>query len=190
MFKYWSSHCYEREVISVINTITGIIFKLIVLILLQSDKMLSWCERCWIQQMCLRRKKSANIFHLINTFLILLSLVFNLLNSNNSSEMWRSTHQLSALTFTHTTSNRRTSERTSAATIPFTTLYWIGRWLGVLTRALNPPLCLLKSEVVWMGMGQVDLKGGPPDGSYQANRETTGRERMREREKSAGGVID
>lgn len=27
-----------------------------------------------------------------------------------------------------------------------------------MTRALNPALCLLKSDVVWMGQEQVDLK--------------------------------
>lgn len=96
----------------------------------------------------------------------------------------------SSLTFIHTNtrtlSNRWTSESALTATTPFTTLWWIGRWLGVLTRALNPRLCLLKCEVVWMGNGAGWLKRGPPNGSYQANRETGERENEWERKECWG----
>lgn len=50
-----------------------------------------------------------------------------------------------------------------------------GEVMEVLTRVLNPPLCLLKSELLWTGMGQVDLKEVPPDGCYQANRGADGK---------------
>lgn len=132
-----------------------------------------------------QNKQTPSVKHLLDSFVSCVQSS----ELNNSSKIWRSTHQVSHLytnTHTHTRSNRRTSESAFTATTPFTTLWWIGRRLGVLTRASNPQLCLLKSEVVWMGNGAGWLKRGPLDGSYQANRETGERENEWERKECWG----